>query len=200
MTSSKGKDKIIDNGNRPIPSYNPEWFIGHYRLVAPAKFWHELIRRLNTNVYEGCGYGEGGGGDGKHVWTEEETKIFCQLYIENKTYQEIATKLPNVKLSSIKMKYSNCIYLDKGNVNGSLNSVSKLHSKVWHEIKKTIISNHVKSTKLPKIKKYRPMVIAGGTNVCIHILEKRRSSLITIVSNAMYLCPINIAYFPLKSD
>jgi len=179
MTSSKGKDRIIDNGNRAIPSYNSEWFIGHYRLVAPAKFWHELIRRLNTNVCDGREGGEGGegggeedgGGEGgnKHVWTEEETKTICQLYIENKTYQEIATKLPNVKLSSIKMKYSNCVYLDKGN--GSSNNVSKLHSKVWHEIKKTIIINHVKSTKLPKIKKqeiwskYIGLII--GTDKCL---------------------------------
>ena len=173
MTSSKGKDRIIDNGNRPIPSYNPDWFIGHYRLVAPAKFWHELIRRLNEE--EGCGgEGEGCGGEGggnKHVWTEEETKTICQLYIENKTYQEIATKLPNVKLSSIKMKYSNCVYLDKGNVKGSLDNVSKLHSKVWQEIKKTIISNHVKSTKLPKIKKQeiwsKYIGLIKGTEKCL---------------------------------
>ena len=86
MTSSKGKDRIIDNGNRPIPSYNPEWFIGHYRLVAPAKFWHELIRRLNTN--------EGDSDKG--------------VIVVNK---KGSTKVPKIKKQEIWSKY---IGIDKG--------------------------------------------------------------------------------------
>lgn len=34
------------------------------------------------------------------------------------------------------MKYSNYVYIDKGNVNDFLDNILKLHSKVWHEIKK----------------------------------------------------------------
>jgi len=71
----------------------------------------------------------------KHNWTKNETKIICKMYIDNKTPKEIYTKLSNIKLSSIKIKYSNCLYLDKGKVNGSLVNVSKLHSKIWQEIK-----------------------------------------------------------------
>ena len=147
MTSSKGKEQIIENGNRAISSYDSEWYVGHYRLIAPRKFWYELIRRLNietdkNNLEE----------TDKHIWTEDETKIFCKMYIDSKTPEEIYTKLSNIKLSSIKMKYSNCLYLDKGDVKGSLVNVSKLHSKIWQEIKQQN-KNEIKKNKLPKIKK-----------------------------------------------
>ena len=94
MTSSKGKEQIIENGNRAISSYDSEWFVGHYRLIAPRKFWYELIRRLNietnkNNLEE----------TDKHIWTEDETKIFCKMYIDSKTPEEIYTKLSNIKLS-----------------------------------------------------------------------------------------------------
>jgi len=146
MTSSKGKQQIIENGNRAIQSYDPEWYVGHYRLIAPLKFWHELIKRLNMENDKNIEETE------KHNWTEDETKIICKMYIENKTPDEIHTKLSNIKLSSIKMKYNNCLYLDKGDVNGSLKNVSKLHSKIWQEIKQQNKKN-ININKLPKIKK-----------------------------------------------
>jgi hypothetical protein len=48
------------------------------------------------------------------------------------------------------MKYNNCLYLDKGDVKNSLVNVSKLHSKIWQEIKQ---QNKKIINKLPKIKK-----------------------------------------------
>ena len=47
MTSINSRNFIIEKGNRAISSHDPEWFIGHYRLGAPKKFWFELIKRLN---------------------------------------------------------------------------------------------------------------------------------------------------------
>ena len=69
-----------------------------------------------------------------HEWTSNETKIICEMYLDNKTAEEIKGKLPKLKLSSIKMKLSNCIYLDKGDVNGSLSGVSKMHELIWKEL------------------------------------------------------------------
>jgi len=50
MTSVKGKTSITNLGHRAISSHDPEWFIGHYRLSAPTKFWFELIKRLNQDT------------------------------------------------------------------------------------------------------------------------------------------------------
>jgi len=82
-----------------------------------------------------------------HEWTSNETKVICEMYLNNKTAEEIKGKLPNLKLSSIKMKLSNCIYLDKGNVNGSLSGVSKMHELIWKEL------HNKKKINIPKIKK-----------------------------------------------
>jgi hypothetical protein len=126
MTTFNNKQYIIDNGSRFINSYDSEWFIGWYRMAAPNKFWYELINRLNVDKSEE-----------KHDWTEEETRIICEMYKNNKTIDETKEKLPQLKLTSIKMKYSNCIYLDKGEIKGSLKGVSKMHEKIWNELNET---------------------------------------------------------------
>jgi hypothetical protein len=75
----------------------------------------------------------------QHEWTKEETNLICELYKQNKTIKEIYDKLSYINLNSIKMKYANCIYLDKGNIKGSLNHVSKMHKKIWENLNKTNI-------------------------------------------------------------
>ena len=74
-----------------------------------------------------------------HEWTKEETILICELYKQNKTIKEIYDKLSYIKLNSIKMKYANCIYLDKGNIKGSLNHVSNMHKNIWDKLNKTNI-------------------------------------------------------------
>lgn len=46
MTTFSDKQYIIDNGNRAIKSLDQQYFIGHYRLLAPLYFWQELKHRL----------------------------------------------------------------------------------------------------------------------------------------------------------
>ena len=46
MTTTNNKDYIENNGNRAIQSINPQWYIGHYRMIAPLFFWNELKNRL----------------------------------------------------------------------------------------------------------------------------------------------------------
>jgi hypothetical protein len=69
-----------------------------------------------------------------HEWSYAETKIVCEMYINNKTPGEIKEKLPQIKLNSIKMKYANCIFLDKGDITGALNGATKLHKQIWNEL------------------------------------------------------------------
>jgi hypothetical protein len=47
LTSINNKQIIIDHGNRPIKTKDPQWFVGHYRMIAPLFFWRELKNRLN---------------------------------------------------------------------------------------------------------------------------------------------------------
>jgi len=70
----------------------------------------------------------------KHEWTEDETKTFCEMYKNNNTVQQIYNIFPHIKLNSIKMKYANCIYLDKGNITGALSNASHMHKKTWNEL------------------------------------------------------------------
>ena len=161
MTSANGKDKIIEGNHRAISSHDDEWFIGHYRLTAPLKFWYELIKILNidnntdNNDNNDIDFVQ----DDKHIWTKEETIIMCKMYKDKKTPKEIKEKLPKIKLSSIKMKYSNCLFLEKGNVKGSLNSISIMHKNIWSSLSELIADNQdkneAKDTKdnIPKIKK-----------------------------------------------
>jgi hypothetical protein len=88
----------------------------------------------------------------QHIWTEEETKILCEMYKNKKTPEEVIQKLPQLKLGSIKMKYSNCLYLEKGDVNGALNNISKIHEKIWNELNNTKVKESKKDN-IPKIKK-----------------------------------------------
>ena len=72
----------------------------------------------------------------RHEWTDEETRTFCEMYKDNMTVQQIYNMLPHIKLNSIKMKYANCLYLDKGNITGALCNASHMHKKIWVETTK----------------------------------------------------------------
>jgi hypothetical protein len=46
MTSTNKEENITKRGNRAIKSCDPQWFVGHYRMLAPIIFWDELKNRL----------------------------------------------------------------------------------------------------------------------------------------------------------
>ena len=46
MTSTNSSDNLTKRGNRYCVSHDPDWYIGRYRMSAPAIFWKELINRL----------------------------------------------------------------------------------------------------------------------------------------------------------
>ena len=70
----------------------------------------------------------------KHKWTELENLIAVLGYLNNIDPALLTNKLPDIPLKSIKMKYSNCLFLDKGKVKGSLENCSALHREVWNSI------------------------------------------------------------------
>jgi len=46
LSSTNKKEHIESRGSRAIKSLDKEWFVGHYRMLAPAMFWRELKNRL----------------------------------------------------------------------------------------------------------------------------------------------------------
>ncbi len=50
MTSFNSEKHITDNNSRAIKSHDPSYFIGHYRLSAPPKFWSELIKIVKQEL------------------------------------------------------------------------------------------------------------------------------------------------------
>lgn len=71
----------------------------------------------------------------KHIWSKDETTLVTRAYLEGKTVEEAHLLVPNIKLSSLKMKYANCLYLDKGPVRLALKNYSKIHKDIWDELK-----------------------------------------------------------------
>lgn len=46
LTSINNINYFINNNHRSICSKDPDWFIGHFRMLAPLYFWKELLNRL----------------------------------------------------------------------------------------------------------------------------------------------------------
>jgi hypothetical protein len=67
-----------------------------------------------------------------HIWTRNETEILTRAFLDKKSANEIQGLLPDIKLSSIKLKLTNCSYLEKSSSN---KTVSKMHKDVWTELK-----------------------------------------------------------------
>ena len=69
-----------------------------------------------------------------HSWTEEELRIVCVCYKSNLPI-ELALLLTNTtNAKSMEMRYRNCLFLEKGRVEGSLSHASKTLVKVWNEL------------------------------------------------------------------
>ena len=66
-----------------------------------------------------------------HIWTRKETEVLTRAFLDKKSINEIQELLPNIKVSSIKLKLTYCSYLEKTTAN---KSVSKMHQDVWSEL------------------------------------------------------------------
>lgn len=70
-----------------------------------------------------------------HSWTEQELRVVCVCYMEQLPI-ELALRLTNTTNErSMEMRYRNCLFLDKGRVEGALSHASITHQKVWKEVK-----------------------------------------------------------------
>ena len=70
----------------------------------------------------------------KHSWTEQELWVVCVCYKEGFPV-ELALRLTNTEDEvSMKYRYRNCLYLDKGKVENALSHASKKHVEVWNKI------------------------------------------------------------------
>lgn len=66
-----------------------------------------------------------------HIWTRNEIEILTRAYLNKKLIKEIQDLLPDIKLSSIRLKLINCSHLEKEYLN---KTVSKIHQDVWNEL------------------------------------------------------------------
>jgi len=72
--------------------------------------------------------------DTKHSWTDQDLWTMCVCYKENLPI-DLALKLTNTKSEkSMRMRYQNCLFLDKGRVEGALSHASKRHEVIWNEV------------------------------------------------------------------
>lgn len=70
----------------------------------------------------------------KHSWTKQELQIVCVCY-KYKLPVELALLLTNTtNAKSMEMRYQNCLFLDKGRVEGSLSHASKNLTEAWNEV------------------------------------------------------------------
>ena len=64
----------------------------------------------------------------KHTWSREEITLVTRAFLEGKSVKEAHLLVPDIKLNSVKQKYTTCASLDKKNM-------TKLHQEVWDELK-----------------------------------------------------------------
>ena len=71
----------------------------------------------------------------KHMWSRVEITLVTKAYLDGKSVSEAHLLVPDIKIKSVKMKYANCLYLDKGAVKSALKNVTKSNTDVWNELK-----------------------------------------------------------------
>jgi len=67
----------------------------------------------------------------KHSWSREEITLVTRAFLEGKTVKEAHSLVPDIKLNSVKQKYTTCASLDRKKASG----VTKMHLDVWTELK-----------------------------------------------------------------
>ncbi len=81
----------------------------------------------------------------KHTWLEQEDRLCSHLYLHGKSYLDAHSLLPHILSSSIKYKFQNCLFLDKGKVKGSMAHCSKQHVRVFAEQRELLLSHILSS-------------------------------------------------------
>ena len=70
----------------------------------------------------------------KHSWTKKELRTVCVCYLMGAPH-ETALRLTNTtNEKSMEMRYRNCLFLEKGPVEGSLSHASKTHVEAWNDV------------------------------------------------------------------
>ena len=87
----------------------------------------------------------------RHKWTREETIIVTVGYLQKNDAIDTQRLVPSISVGSVRMKYSNCKYLDKGAVSGSLKNASRMHKEVWNSMRfQNLISSLSLKAQKPK--------------------------------------------------
>lgn len=71
----------------------------------------------------------------RHSWTKDELLTVCVCYMEKAPIEKALELTDTTDEISMKMRYQNCLYMDKGKVEGSLSHPSKLHQEAWINVK-----------------------------------------------------------------
>jgi hypothetical protein len=79
----------------------------------------------------------------RHSWTKEDNKICSESYLKGLKPSQTHLLLPHISLNSIKRKYGNCKFLEKGKVSGALPHVTDLHIDVWKSLENKLENNFV---------------------------------------------------------
>jgi hypothetical protein len=74
------------------------------------------------------------GSMGKTKWTRNDNYVVTKNYLAGISYEITANVLQHLKKNSIRLKYNNCLYLERGDVSGSLKHASSIHKEVWKEL------------------------------------------------------------------
>lgn len=82
----------------------------------------------------------------KHTWLEEEDRICAYLYLHGKPFHDAHRLLPHIHIASIKMKFQNCLFLDKGKVKGSMAHYSKQNVRMFTEQREILLSHILSSS------------------------------------------------------
>ena len=46
ITTTNNQTNLTMYNNRSVKTVDVEWFVGHYRMIAPVMFWRELQKRI----------------------------------------------------------------------------------------------------------------------------------------------------------
>jgi len=74
----------------------------------------------------------------KHIWLEKEDRLCVYLYLRGYSFRDAHRLLPDIPISSIYLKFKNCLSLDKGKDKCSLSHCSKQHIRIFDEERKEI--------------------------------------------------------------
>jgi hypothetical protein len=79
----------------------------------------------------------------KYRWTISDDRLCAYLYIRGETFQNAHRLLPHIPINSIKMKFQNCLFLDRGNVRNSLSNCSRQNIRIFNEERAIFNANNI---------------------------------------------------------